>query len=133
MLPLPFTQCLWLQRACGYSQDGRQTFRSDGARAESQRKRKRTQCGQPQWDLLRGDPGGASADCCSLAEPTSRAGGGQRGIQRATEAMEAALRWSAASANCHSGSSVCALACCCTVAESSDGGCRKPLKKKIHA
>lgn len=52
------------------------------------------------WDLLRGDPRGASADLCSLAEQTSRAGGGQRAIQRATEAMEAAARWSVASADC---------------------------------
>lgn len=67
------------------------------------------------WDLLRGDPGGGSADFCSLAEPISRAGGGQRAIQRAAEAMEASARWSVASANGYSGLRLSALLSFCTV------------------
>lgn len=54
------------------------------------------------WELLRGDPVGASADLCSPAEATSRAAGGQRATRRAAEAMEATAGWSVASANCHS-------------------------------
>lgn len=88
----------WLQKGSGYSRDGRQTFRWDGDRAEKLEEMEEDRM----WELLRGDPVGASADLCSPAEATSRAAGGQRATRRAAEAMEATAGWSVASDNCHS-------------------------------